>query len=104
MKEEIYQIEVEFEKLLEDEKVMGEAETRLERQKAALGEQLQAQRNLTKDRNIKLRRICQDIEAVVQSKSSDRGYYQQQMALLYQKYLKCMSENKRNNHTLSGID
>jgi predicted esterase YcpF (UPF0227 family) len=59
---------------------------------------------MTKDRNIKLRRLCQDIEVVVQSKSSDRGYYQQQMAQLYKKYLKCMSENKRNNHALSGID
>jgi predicted RNase H-like nuclease (RuvC/YqgF family) len=48
--------------------------------------------------------LCQEIEAVVQSKNSDRSYYQQQMAALYHKYFKCMSENKRNNHTLSGID
>jgi predicted RNase H-like nuclease (RuvC/YqgF family) len=41
---------------------------------------------------------------VVQSKNSDKKYYEEQMATIYKKHLKFMSEDRRNNHNSRGVD
>jgi hypothetical protein len=65
---------------------------------------LQQQKNTTKDKDIKVKKICQEVEVVVQSKNSDKKYYEEQMANIYKKHFKFMSEDRRNNHNSRGVD
>ena len=49
-----------------------------------------------------MRRLCDEIDKVVQSKSTDRQYYQLAMEQLYAKHSRFMSEYRRNNQNPKG--
>jgi molecular chaperone DnaK (HSP70) len=63
----------------------------LKRSKESLTKELNEQKQLTKDKKLKIKKICDDIEEVVQSKSTDKKYYESEMQALYEKYNKFMS-------------
>ena len=104
LKQEIYNIEKEFEKLLEDERLIAETEVRLKRSREGLVEQLAQQKQQTRERRLRIKRITDDIEAAVQSKNTDKKYYQEQMGVIYAQYVPLMSHNKRNNQNPRGVD
>lgn len=49
------------------------------------------QRQTTKERRARIKKVTDEIEEAVQSKNTEKIYYENQMKSIYQRYVKYMS-------------
>ena len=84
--------------------MLNQTDVRLKKTREFLTQELSRQRQITKDRRARIKKVTDEIEEAVQSKNKEKTFYEQQMKSIYDRYVKLMSENKRNNQNPKGLD
>ena len=104
LKQELYNLEQEFENLLIQEKNRKDIQGKIRAEKDSLSVKLNQQKFQTKEKESKIKKLCGEITAVVESKNSDKKYYQQQMIIFYKRYKSLMTDSLRINQSTRGMD
>ena len=72
------------------------------RDKDKLSKKIKDLKSNHRDKQLKIKKICNEINEIVQSKSTDRKFYEQKMIELYEKYSSLMTNINRINQNTKG--
>lgn len=81
---------------------MTESEIAINKEKERLKKKIRELKSNQKDKEFKIKKICDDIEEIVESKSNDRKFYEERLNELYQKNSHLMTNSTRINQNTKG--